>query len=212
MAEVTLDQVPRKTRELFDKAGAALERGNLDYAVDMFLALLEKEPRLLQARRALRAAQIKRFQNAGGAKPIQRLLAPLITAATQLRIRSAIGKNPTGALQEAERLLGRDPFLPAFYLLQVQAAEAADLPEAATLTLELVRETRPGDVEVLRRLGKLYQTLNVTSKARECFERIHDLRPNDPVAIKQLKDAQAMDTMQKGRWDQAGEKGGFREI
>ena len=35
MEEVTLDQIPRKTRDLYEKAMAALERGNASYALDM---------------------------------------------------------------------------------------------------------------------------------------------------------------------------------
>jgi len=55
MAVVALEDAPRKARELFDKGFAALERGNLGYSIDMLLAALEIEPRLIQARRFLRA-------------------------------------------------------------------------------------------------------------------------------------------------------------
>lgn len=212
MAEVTLDQVPRKTREAFEKAGSALERGNLDYAIDMFLVLLEVEPRFLQARRALRAAQIKRYRAKGEAGAGQRVMTKLATAATVMRANLEIAKKPLKALQTAENLLGRDPFLPEFYTLQAKAAEAAGLPEAALVTLEMVRETNPNDVTLLRWLGRLYRALGKTAEARDCFERVAATRPNDPQAIKDLKDSQAMDTMQQGRWDQAGDKGDFRKI
>jgi tetratricopeptide (TPR) repeat protein len=212
MAEVTLDQVPRKTREVFEKAGSALERGNLDYAIEMFLALLEVEPRLLQARRALRAAQITRFRAKGEPGAGQRVMTRIATAATLMRANLALAKKPLEALQAAETLLGRDPFLPEFYALQAKAAEAAGLPEAALVTLEMVRETKPDDVGILRWLGRLYRALQKTAEARDCFERVAAMRPNDPLAIKDLKDSQAMDTMSQGRWDQAGEKGDFRKV
>jgi tetratricopeptide (TPR) repeat protein len=212
MAEVTLDQVPRKTREVFDKASSALERGNLDYAIDMFLALLDTEPRLLQARRALRAAQITKFRAGGGAHPAKRILTKLATAGSVLRANMALSKKPLEALQAAERLLGRDPFLSEFYTLQARAAEAAGLPEAALVTLEMVREAQPNDLILLRWLGRIYKSLQKTAEARECFELVASMRPNDPQAIKDLKDSQAMDTMQQGRWDQAGEKGDFRKV
>ncbi len=35
MEEVTLEQVPRKIRDLYEKAMSALERGNAGYALDM---------------------------------------------------------------------------------------------------------------------------------------------------------------------------------
>ncbi len=41
MAEVTLELAPRKAREHYEKAIASLERGNVDYAMDMFLLALD---------------------------------------------------------------------------------------------------------------------------------------------------------------------------
>ena len=51
MAEVELEQAPRKARDHFDKGFAALERGNFDYAMDMFGLALELCPQLTRARR-----------------------------------------------------------------------------------------------------------------------------------------------------------------
>ena len=50
MPELTLEEAPRKVRDLYQKAFAAYERNNLDYAMDLFTSLLELEPNLLQAR------------------------------------------------------------------------------------------------------------------------------------------------------------------
>ena len=43
MAEITLEEAPRKAREHFDKGFVAFERGNLDYAMDMFESALEAD-------------------------------------------------------------------------------------------------------------------------------------------------------------------------
>ena len=66
MAEVTLEQVPQKIKDLFNRGFVAMERGNLDYSIDMFTACLALEPRLHKARKSLRAAEIKRFKSQGG--------------------------------------------------------------------------------------------------------------------------------------------------
>ena len=61
MAEVTLDEVTRNVRDLFNKGFGTFERGNLDYAIDMLFACVEIEPGFLQARKFLRAAEVQRF-------------------------------------------------------------------------------------------------------------------------------------------------------
>ena len=66
MAEIAFEEAPRKARELFEKGFAAMERGNLDYAMDMFMSSLEIEPRLLRTRKFLRAAAVKKFKDSKG--------------------------------------------------------------------------------------------------------------------------------------------------
>lgn len=212
MAEVTIDEVPRKTREVFEKAVSAMERGNADYATDMLLAILDTEPRLLQARRLLRAAQIKKRRDSGGGS-MQQLIASLSGIGGVLAVSANLKSKPLKALQAAERLMMKDPLNKQFYTLLAKAALSAGMPEVAMHTLEIIRETAPDDVDLLYWIGGLYKENGITDKARECFERIGALRPNDPKAIKALKDSQAMDTMKSGRWNEAaGEVGGYRKV
>ncbi len=203
MAEVTLEQVPRKTREVFEKAASALERGNFDYAMDMFASLLEVEPRLLQARKLLRAAQIKKFRESGSASSTRHLMASLGGLGGLVGAQMAIKTKPHKALAMAEKLMRKDPLNPSFYRLLARAAEAADMPETAIHTLEFALEAAPEDVSLLRWLGNLYKQTGDTAKARECFDRVFRMKPNDPRAIKDVKDAQAMDTMKQGKWTEA---------
>ncbi len=202
MAEVTLEEVPRKTRELFDKAAAAMERGNLDYAMDMLTAILDNEPRLLQARKLLRGAQLKHFREKGGGA-ISHALSSVTGLPGTIKASLQIGKNPLAALQTAEQLMRTDPLNKSFISLVVRSAEAAKLPEIAVHALETAREMNPDDVAVLNALGRLYGETGDPAAARTCFEQVVSLKPTDPQAIKALKDAQAMETMSRGRWSEA---------
>ncbi len=202
MPEVTLEEVPRKIRELVNKATAALERGNTDYAIDMLMTVLDTEPRLLEARKLLRTAQVRRFAAAGGGQ-VRHTMATLAGLGGMAAASAMVKSKPLKALQSAERLLVKDPLNKPFVDLFVKAAVAADLVATALHTLEVAREAHPNNVDLLLQLGELYKQAGITDKARECFERLHALRPNDPKVLKGLKDAQAMDTMQKGRWTEA---------
>jgi len=211
MAEVKLDELPRKTRELFDKAASALERGNQEYAMEMLMAILDQEPRLLQARKLLRAAQIRKARekgDRGAAKLLSGLLSfPKVIAAT-----AAIAKDPLKALSRIERLMATDPTNRQYCTLMVKAAEAAGLREVGIQTLEMMLENKPDDVDLLYWAARLHDEDGDTRGARALYEKIAELRPNDPRAIKALKDAQARDTMRQGRWEEIGQQGDFRKV
>ena len=199
MAEVTLEAAPRKARECFDKGFSAMERGNLDYAIAMFEAALELEPRLLRARKFLRAAEIKRCK-AGGSGAFARKLTVLTHLPALLGARAKLNKKPDEALRASEQLLKADPLQLLFINLHAQAAVAAGMPEVAVLTLEYAREYDSKNLKLLRWLGRLYLENNQTQESRRCFEEAARLQPNDPETIKNLKDAVALDSMQKGGW------------
>lgn len=203
MAEISLEEAPRKVRDLYEKGFAAMERHNLDYAIDTFTNLLELEPRLLKARRLLRAAEVKKFKNKKGGSTTH-MLSSISGVGGVLSVTSALKKDPAKALKASEKLLRNDPLNKQFINLHVQAAEAADMPEVAIMMLEIAREFYQRDIELLQKLGKLYMDNNQTSKGREVYEVLLSLKPNDPKFVKAFKDASALDTMSKGGWTEAG--------
>ena len=213
MAEVTLESVPKKAQDLFNRGFSALERGNLDYAIDMLTACVELEPQLLRAWRFLRAAEVKKAMN----KPTSTLTRAINSVARMPAFLAATGLLKSGkrkqAMMAAEKLLQHDPTNPKYAKLFGEAAAQSNLPEAAVLTLELARDHNPEDISILNWLGSLYQKMGRTSSARECFEQLCELCPNDADAMKRLKDATAIDSISSDGWQKASEEGGtYRDI
>jgi len=212
MAEVSEANISRRTRELFDKGLVAMERDNLPYAMDMFMAVLELEPRFLKCRKFLRAAGIK-FLNETKGGNVSHLastlsgLPMLISGKMALRSGDAIR-----ALNIAEKLLRTDPLNMWFVRFLCAAAQKADMPEVAIHTLNVVREYYQQDVALLRDLGNLYMEVNLPDEARKCYETIVALRPNDAPALQALKNAMARDTMLKGGWDESAKEGSYRKV
>lgn len=213
MAEVILDSIPAKLRDLYNKGFLAMERGNLPYAIDLFTSCLEQEPRLLSARKFLRMAEIKQVK---GAKPSK--LSSIISSASNLptllkassQIKSGKALQAVGTL---EGLLRKDPLNMSLIKAFVEAAEAADMPEAAIQTLVIAREYYSQDIELLNQLGEMYMKTNQTRLGRECFESVVVLRPNDGAALKRLKDAMAIDSMAKDGWSDASkDRDGYRRL
>ncbi len=203
MAEVKLEDAPRKIKETFDKAFSAMERGNLDYAMDMFLNVLALEPRLLKAREYLRAAEVRKFKDKKGGG-LTHALSTLQGLPGYLSGLSSLKKNPLSAVQSAEKLLRLDPLNLMFINFFAQAALAAELPEAALQTLEIAKNHYPSNIPLLKWLSQLYLEQNDPRKARECTETLVKLCPNEPKFIKLLKDTVALDTMKQGGWNEAG--------
>ncbi|MDA0990139.1 MAG: tetratricopeptide repeat protein [Verrucomicrobia bacterium] len=212
MAVVTIDEVPRQIRDLFNKGFAAFERGNLDYAIEMMLTCLEAEPRLLQARRYLRAAEIKKLKSGKtssmAAAGITIKALPILTQTNVLIKRGQADK----AVMAAEKLLQLDPVRPDFVLLFAEAALMADLPETALQSMALARDHHPANAKLLMRLARLYAETGDTESARDVFEKLNELKPNDPETVKAYKDSMAVHSMNKDGWKKASKGGSFRDM
>ena len=200
MEEITLDQIPRKTRDLYEKAMSALERGNAGYALDMLKQVIAVEPLFTLARKNLRIAQVKALL---ATKPnaMTHQMASLKGTFTLMGAQGKLKKDPKAALDGAEKLLALDPLNLPFLKFFAQAAEAAEMPGLAVQTLEIARPYYAKDVEFLRLLARLYIATNQPGGAKDCYATVAELLPNDQVAIKNLKDAAALDTMKVGGWN-----------
>ncbi len=200
MEEILLEQVPRKIRDTYEKAMSALARNNAGYGIDMLKQVITLEPRLMIARQNLRVAQVKTLL---AKKPtaLTHHMASLKGAFTLMGAQGKLKKNPKGALEGAEKLMEIDPLNLGFLKFFAQAAVAAEMTELATQTLEIARPYYIKDVEFLRLLGRLYIETNQPGGAKDCYALVAELRPDDQLAIKNLKDAAALDTMKVGGWE-----------
>ncbi len=198
MAETTLDDLDRRARDLFNKAIAALERDNLDYAIELFMQTLAIAPNFTQGRKYLRAAQTKRAESTGKLK--QMMAAAKVT---KLLGAAKIAKDPLEAMQLAEQALCEDPRSGPALLTLAEAAEAAQLPETAAQTLDTYTKLNPRDTKALHWLARLYVGMRQFDQAREVYERLLQINPKDFAAQKGLQDATAAGAMAGGGWEQA---------
>ncbi len=212
MAEILINDAPKKAKELFDKGFVAFEHNNLDYAVDMFESALHVCPGLLSARKFLRAAEIKMFKDKKGGN-ITHFISKIKGMPQYAKTASLIKSGKADqAVEAAEKLLRMDPLNVGFVLLFAKAADLDDLPEAAIQTLEIAKEYYPDNAEILKALGASYQSAGRTKDARDCFEKLCDMFPNSPEILKAAKDAMAVDSMNKGGWTDAADGGSFRDM
>jgi len=215
MSEVSEANISRRVRELFDKGLVAMERNNMPYAMDMFMAALELEPRFFKCRKFLRAASIRYLNETRGGK-VSHLATTLAGLSLFLRAKWALHSgDATKALDIAEKLLRTDPLNMQFVHLLCEVAMKMDMQEVALHALTTAREYYREDVALLQELGNLFVEVNQPGEARKCFEAVLALRPHDGKAMQALKNAMARDTMMRGGWDEAAtgkEASGYRKI
>ena len=195
MPVTTLDSTSPELRDLFHKGLGALERGNYDYAINMFFACIDKEPTLVDVRKFLYAAEIKKFKADKPSNWVHLIstvssLPLLLQAMLNLRTGAA-----TQALRILDQLLRRDPLNMRFITLYVRAANAADMRDLALQTLAMARENYPENTALVFWLGNLHLSANEILEARECFEAVVHMKPNDGAALRARKNTLALQTL-----------------
>jgi len=205
MAEKNGTIVDRLANDLYQKGVQAVERGNLDYAIEMFIQCLNIEPGYTKARRNLRATQMKKTESAGGFKRmlVGTKLQPLLAKA-----KMSVQKNPTEAMTLAEQALTEDPKNGQALMTLAEAAEVAQLPETVVQTLETYTRLNPKDSKALHWLARSYIATGQHDLARESYDRLLQINPNDFEAQQGAKDAVAKGAMSGGGWEGDGS---FRE-
>jgi len=198
MAEKNSSNINPQANGFYQKALAAAERKNLDYAIEMFIQTLNIEPNFIKARQYLRAAQMKKTESAGGLKRMLTgaKLTPLLTKA-----KMAVQKNPSEAMTLAEQALTEDPKSSQALWVLAEAAEVAKLPETVVQTLETYTRLNARDSKALHWLARSYKETGQHEQARETYERLIQINPNDFEAQQGAKDSTADGAMAGGGWE-----------
>lgn len=198
MPDKSLNEVSRQAREFYEKGFAGLERKNIESAIKCFEEAIKLEPGFYKARQALRQSQI---QKAKGGGAVSKIFGSLGSAPALAKAMANAKKEPLKAMEEAEKALTSNPFSLQANKVLASAAEALDFPLTAISALENGRDANPENVDVLNELGRLYQKVEQTDKALECYERALKIQPSNADAFKGLKDATAKQAMRDGKWE-----------
>jgi tetratricopeptide (TPR) repeat protein len=116
----------------------------------------------------------------------------------------AVQKNPTEAMTLAEQALTEDPKNGQALITLAEAAEAAQLPDTVVQTLETYTRLNPKDTKTLHWLARSYIAAGQHAEARETYDRLLQLNPNDFEAQQGAKDAEAKGAMSGGAWEGDG--------
>ena len=211
MAEKSLNELPRELRMLFTKGSDALQRENLDYAIDLFNQILAKEPGMYDCRKALRTAQMRKAGKGGGF--FKKMMSSASSSPMVAKGHMALGKDPAEALRIAEQILNGDPQSSGAHKLVVEAATALGLPKTAVMSLEILAANSPKDRDVAIKYANALADSGETGRAEKVLADLYRLFPTDNELASALKDLSARKTLDEGGYDALADgSGSYRDI
>jgi len=203
MPEIPVSSLDPRVQKQIENSQIALQRGNLDYVLDVTTQVLKTAPGCLPVRRLQRVAQLRQL----GSK--NKLFAKAFGSVTQAGFLFGGGKkDPSKGLETAEKMLASDPTsVPALKLL-AEAALALDMPETVVFAWEAIHELVPADREALLNYGEACLIAKRPKDALRAADELLKLKPQDGDALSLMRKAAIAQTTEKGNWD---EKGSFRD-
>jgi tetratricopeptide (TPR) repeat protein len=188
---------PGKGKTFFDRAKTVAGTGNYDYAIDMYIEGLNREPFNVEEHKSLRDTALRR--KVTGGKPAGGLLGPKLPYK---------GKTPKEAMLNAEFLLAKDVGnIPAMLTL-FRNAVAGEWNAVAVwigdMLLEANRTTKNPKFEIFTEMADTYVKIHEYKRALEAVQHAIRMKPNNMELEAQAKDIAAMDVLREGNYDKGG--------
>jgi tetratricopeptide (TPR) repeat protein len=214
MPEKPLNTIPRLQRDQYEKGVAAIQRNNLDYAINILAGVLKIEPGFFEARQALRAAQVKKAGGPGGSTGFfKKMIGGATSQPALAKAQMSLRKNPLEALETAEEILNGDWQNTSAHKLLAEAALAAGLVKTAILSLEIIYKANPKDRDIALQLGEAYTEAGQNQKAENVYNELLRLRPNDPEILQLSKNVSARQTLHEGGYESLADgSGSYRDV
>lgn len=199
--------------KLYDKAAEAVKKRNFDYAIELFIQELTLEPNNVDARKALRAAEMRKFQELGvapegGAGAYAKGMGALFASVVH-----RVTKNHEKLMLDCEQLLKHAPRNAGFLATLGDAARKAGHADAAIAAYEDLREVDHHNATALRGLAQLWREKGDINRALIYYEQLKKALPSDAEAAKAVRDLAASGATKKVEDAKAaGGDGSYRDI
>lgn len=196
-----LQDVAAKLREVYNRALDAGRKKNWDYAINLMLNVLEKEPMLQPARQEIRKFETGKSDSMGF---IGKLSANISASMKIPKIKVLAKKEPVKAILECERLLGKYLYNSAVLNALADISTANGAYFIGIEALEIIHEKRPKNESNLRKLAGYYKETKDGMAHLRIFQEIGNLHPNDLTVQGEVRSALAFSTMHKANWEKEG--------
>lgn len=197
MPEVPVSSLDPRHQKLIENARVAIDRGNLDYTLEVTAQVLKIAPGCLPVRKLQRVAQLKQAKAKSG---FMAKLGGFSTAPFMFGSK----KEPAKQLETAETLLEKDPNNVAALKLLAEAAAGMGFLETAAFALDAVREIEPTNRANLLALGEAWLAAGKPTEALKIADEILKTKPMDAEAQNLMRKSSIAQTVTKGNWEGQG--------
>ena len=197
MPEVAVSSLDPRHQKLIENARVALERGNLEYVLEVTSQVLKTQPGCLPVRKLQRVAQLRQHRGKSSG-----FMGKAFSGFSTAPFMFGGKKEPSKQLEAAEAMLAKDPNNVSGLKMLAEAAGALGFPETVAFALEAVREIEPGNRANLLALG---EALLAAGKPVDALKVADDLlrdKPTDADAQNLMRKASVAQTVVKHSWDQ----------
>ena len=199
MPEKDHNVVGMEARQLWERGYEQLEKKQWDYAMELLCMAVEKDPGFFECRMALRAAQVKKYENASSMAKIAGTAANAHNMA-QAKV-ALVRKNYFGALSHAEKVLCADPESSVAHRVIVDASSALDLPQTMISSLQMLKKVDPENKDLTKELATALEMLGDWDQAEQVMGQLAAVNPDDPVLQQAYKDTAAKATIFRGQYE-----------
>lgn len=178
-------------KDIFKRAEQAARKGNLEYAIELYLQGLTLDPKAADERRKLHLVEAQQIELAGG-NPHGGMKTKLQTAGTLAKVKKLkMQKRWEDAIVEIERAIRPQPRNVSLLFDLGEFLEHIEAGDAAIGTFEDVLACDKSHAESYRKLGQLYAAKPDSKKAIEAYEKLRMYKPDDKEASKAIRDLSA---------------------
>ena len=199
MPEKDHNVVGMEVRQLWERGYEQLEKKQWDYAMELLCMAMEKDPAFFECRMALRAAQVKKYENASS---LSKMAGTAASAHNMAQAKVALArKNYFGALSHAEKVLCADPESSVAHRVIVDACRALDLPQTMISSLQMLKKVNPENKDLTKELATALEMLGDWDQAEHVMRQLAEVNPDDPVLQQAYKDTAAKATIFRGQYE-----------
>jgi tetratricopeptide (TPR) repeat protein len=198
MADEKLDSVegPGKGKAFFDRARTVAQSENYDYAIDLFLDGLLREPQNIPGHEALRDVALRRKLKGG--KPAGGFFGPK---------GHFKGKTPKEIMLNIEGILTKDPGNITEMVKFVRAAQVAGYLDVIAwfgpVLIQANRTSPKPKKEIYLEMADIYEAARLYKEAIEAVNWAQQMDPLDGGLISRIKDLSASQTLMLGKYENA---------
>jgi tetratricopeptide (TPR) repeat protein len=185
-------------KAFFDRADQIAETGNWDYAIEVYIEGLKREPdNIERGHQPLREVALHRKLQ-GGKPP-----------GFREKRKMGGGKEPIDALAAAAHMLAKDPGNRQYMLQYLKAAQAMELPTVAEWVGDIItaeqkdKEPKKRSRQALTTLVDAYEWAEAYQKAIVACNMIRQGHTSDPSVLERIKDLSA--TMTARKYSESGD-------